>query len=155
MRSANNELTTARNTPSPIVAAGKDDAPVSGTSPIAPTSNQGLAISLCRDSHHAMMAPIGTRTTNIAVLTASFLSGSRDRGLVLRHEILRGAGHAVIVGPAIDHRQLLAPVAVPRRGFRRLPLQRGGSPGIAAGLLTLEQAPDQVEQEHHLGEADS
>jgi hypothetical protein len=53
MKSANNELTTARNTPNPIVAAGKDDAPVLGTSPIALTSNQGLAINLCRDSHHA------------------------------------------------------------------------------------------------------
>src|ERR1700719_4596217 len=61
MKRANNELTTARNTPNPIVAAGKDDAPVSGTSPIALTSNQGLAINLCRDSHHATMTPIGAR----------------------------------------------------------------------------------------------
>ena len=30
MKSANNELTTARNTPNPIVAAGKDDAPCVG-----------------------------------------------------------------------------------------------------------------------------
>ena len=31
------------------------------------------------------------------------LSGTYDRWLVLRDEILRGARHAVIVGPAIDH----------------------------------------------------
>ena len=72
MKSANSELTTARNTPNPIVAAGKDDAPVSRTSPIALTSNQGLAINFCRDSHHATMAPIGTRTNSIVMLTARF-----------------------------------------------------------------------------------
>src|SRR3984893_14315654 len=72
MKSANNELTTARNTPNPIVAAGKDDAPVPGKSSIAPTSSQGLAINLCRDSHHAMMAPIGARTNSIVMLTARF-----------------------------------------------------------------------------------
>src|SRR6202045_83404 len=101
IKSANNELTTARNTPNPIVAAGKDDAPVSGTSPIAPTSNQGLAVNLCCDSHHATMAPIGTRKNSIAMLTARVsLSGSWRRGLVLRDEILLGAWHAVIVSPA-------------------------------------------------------
>jgi hypothetical protein len=31
-----------------------------------------LAISLCRDSHHAMMAPIGARTISIVVLTVRF-----------------------------------------------------------------------------------
>ena len=72
MKSANNELTTARNTPNPIVAAGKDDAPVPGKSSIAPTSSQGLAINLCRDSHHAMMAPIGARKSSIVMLTARF-----------------------------------------------------------------------------------
>src|SRR6266576_1874458 len=72
MKSANNELTTARNTPNPIVAAGKDDAPVSETSPIAPTSNHGLAVSLCCDSHHATMAAIGARNISIVMLTARF-----------------------------------------------------------------------------------
>src|SRR5947209_18603192 len=100
MKSANNELTTARNTPNPIVAAGKDDAPVSS---IAPTSSQGLAVNLCCDSHHATMAPIGARTNSIVMLTALFLSGACDRRLVLRREILLGAWHAVIVSPAIDH----------------------------------------------------
>jgi len=104
MNSANNELTTARNTPNPIVAAGKDNAPVPGTSPIAPTSNQGLAVNLCCDSHHAMMAPMGTRTNSIVMLTARVsLSGAWDWRLVLRHEILLGAWHAVIVSPAVDH----------------------------------------------------
>src|SRR5713226_343049 len=114
MKSANNELTTARNTPNPIVAAGEDNAPVPGTSPIAPTSNQGLAVNLCCDSHHAMMAPMGTRTNSIVMLTARVsLSGSCDRRLVLRHEILLSAWHAVIVSPAIDHWQLLAQLPCP------------------------------------------
>ena len=103
MKSANNELTTARNTPNPSVAAGKDNAPVRGKSSIAPTSSQGLDINLCRDSHHAMMAPIGARKSSIVMLTARFPKRRvRPRGLVLRHEILLGARHAVIVGPAID-----------------------------------------------------
>ena len=37
------------------------------TSPIAPTSNQGLAVNLCRDSHHATMAPIGARNKSIVM----------------------------------------------------------------------------------------
>ena len=45
---------------------------MSGTSPIALTSNQGLAINLCRDSHHATMTPIGARTNSIVMLTARF-----------------------------------------------------------------------------------
>ena len=45
---------------------------MSGTSPIALTSNQGLAISLWCDNHHAMMAPIGTSKNSIAKLTARF-----------------------------------------------------------------------------------
>ena len=56
MKSANSEPTTARNTPRPIFAVGKDDAPASGTSPIAPSSNQGLAVSLCCDSHQTTIA---------------------------------------------------------------------------------------------------
>src|SRR5215468_8174791 len=73
MKSANNELTTARNTPNPTVAAGNDNAPVPGkSSSIAPTSSQGLAINLCRDSHHAMMALIGARKSSIVILTARF-----------------------------------------------------------------------------------
>jgi len=66
----NNELTTARNTPNPIIAVGKDDAPVSTTSPIAPTSNHGLAVNLCCDSHHATMTAIGTSKNSIVMLTA-------------------------------------------------------------------------------------
>src|SRR6266446_4056717 len=103
MKSANNELTTARNTPNPIVAAGKDDAPVPGKSSIAPTSNQGLAVNLCRDSHHATMAPITARNSIVMLTARVFLSGSWGCRLVLRHEILLSVWHAVIVSPAIDH----------------------------------------------------
>src|SRR5260370_35842747 len=138
MKSANNELTTARNTPNPIVAAGKDNAPVPGTSPIAPTSNQGLAVNLCCDSHHAMMAPMGTRTNSIVMLTARVsLSGACDRRLVLRPEILLGAWHAVIVSPALDDWQLLAPVARPRQGVGGVPLPSGGPPWIAGARPAL------------------
>ena len=62
-----------------------------------------------------------------------------------QHEIPLGAWHAVIISPAIDHRQLPAPVAMRRRGLGCLPLQRGGVPGITTGKFTFEQAPYQIE----------
>jgi hypothetical protein len=53
---------------------------------------------------HATMAPMGTRTNNVVMLTARVsLSCSWDWRLVLRHEILLGAWHAVTVSPAVDH----------------------------------------------------
>ena len=39
------------------------------------------------------------------------------------------------------------------RGLRRLPFQRRGPPGIGARRLSLEQAPNQIEQEDQLGDA--
>src|SRR5260370_5730782 len=59
--------------------------------------------------------------------------GPRDRRLVLRQEILRGARDAIVVGPAIHHRKGLAPVALPGRRLRRLPFERGRTPGVATG----------------------
>src|ERR1700694_3109751 len=103
MKSANSEPTTARNTPSPIVAAGRDDAPVPGKPSIAPTSSQGLDVNLCCDNHHATMAPTTARNSNVMLTARVFLSGSPGCRLVLRHEILLGARHAVVVSPAIDH----------------------------------------------------
>src|SRR5258706_4481381 len=76
------------------------------------------------------------------------------RRFILRHEIPDGAGYAVIVSPAIDDRELLAPVAMSRRGLRSLPFQRRRSPGIAAGLFSFEQAPNQFKQENMLCETD-
>src|SRR4030088_2119275 len=77
------------------------------------------------------------------------------RRFILRHEIPGDARYAVIVGPAIDDREILAPIAMPRRGLRGLPFQRRGSPGIAASLFSFEQAPDQIKYEHKLSEADN
>src|ERR1700674_2070646 len=103
MKSANSEPTTARNTPSPIVAAGRDDAPVPGKSSIAPTSSHGLDVNLCCDNHHATMVPITARNSNVMLTVRVSRSGSWGCRLVLRHEILLNAWHAVIVGPAIDY----------------------------------------------------
>src|SRR3981081_1338562 len=76
------------------------------------------------------------------------------RRLILRYEIPSSAGYAVIISPAIDDGEILAPIAMPRRGLRCLPFQRRGSPGIAASLFSFEQAPDQIKYEHKLSEAD-
>src|SRR4030088_3245984 len=77
------------------------------------------------------------------------------RRFILRHEIPSGAGYAVVVSPAIDDGEILAPIAMPRRGLRCLPFQRRGSPGIAASLFSFEQAPDKIKYEHKLSEADN
>ena len=45
MKSANNEPTTARNTPNPIFAGGRDEVLCSRKSAITPSSSQGLAAS--------------------------------------------------------------------------------------------------------------
>src|SRR5215471_12433779 len=64
--------------------------------------------------------------------------GSLTRWLVLRYEILGSTRHAVIVGPAIHHRQGRAEVAVLRRGVRGLPLQSRCAPGIGTRRLAFE-----------------
>ena len=50
--------------------------------------------------------------------------GSGEPWLVLGQEVLVRARHAVVIGPAVDHRQVLAPIAVRRRGLGRLELPR-------------------------------
>src|SRR5215468_6690736 len=78
----------------------------------------------------------------------------RRRRLVLRQVILLRARHAVIIGPAVDHRQLLAEIAMTGRCLRRLPLERRRLPGVAWGAFSFEKAPDQIEEEHELSSAD-
>src|SRR5437879_7158622 len=73
---------------------------------------------------------------------------------ILRNEILWRAWHAVVVSPAIDHRELRPPIAMSRRRLRRLPFQRRRAPGIAVGLGTFEEAPDHVVKEKELRDAD-
>ena len=69
MKSANNEVATARNTPNPIFAAGRVIAPVPGKSSIEPSSSQGLAVSRCCESHHPTMTAI-TAMNRMMALTA-------------------------------------------------------------------------------------
>ena len=58
MKSANNEPTTARNTPNPIFAGARDEGLSSRQSAITPSSSQGLAASRCCESHHPAIAAI-------------------------------------------------------------------------------------------------
>src|SRR5260370_34037876 len=81
--------------------------------------------------------------------------GPRDRRLVLRQEILRGARDAIVVGPAIHHRKGLAPVAMPGRRLRRLPFERGRTPGVATGGAASPAAPHKNEHEQPLGGANA
>src|SRR5689334_6415710 len=104
MNRANRQLTTARNTPRPIFAAGSGDVPASGKVPAGLSSSQGLLISPCCDSHHPAMPAITARKTTTGV-TAAGSSRPGGCGLVLRNEVLGGTGHAVVVGPAIHDRQ--------------------------------------------------
>src|SRR3954453_8529587 len=111
----------------------RDDASALRTPRIGPSSSQGLAVSLCCDSHHTAIAPTAPKKRIATLKGSAFLGGPHGSRLVLGYEILRCAGHVVIVSPAVDHRQLLAPVAMPRWGFGGRPLQRGGPPGMRAG----------------------
>ena len=106
----------------------------------APTSSQGLVVSRWCHSHQKTM-PLddGQEEQHDAHVRRLSRGPRRSRRLVLRDEILRRARHAVIIGPAIDDRQFLAPVAVRRRRLRRLPFERRRAPGIAAGVLALER----------------
>src|SRR5438309_10275925 len=77
-------------------------------------------------------------------------TGDLSRRDVLRDEVLLGARHAVIVGPAVHQRQRRAEVAMPRRGVGGLALQCGGVTGVASGWSAFEIAYDEVVQEYQL-----
>src|SRR4030065_307915 len=127
-------------------------------------ATQGWTLMVCFNSHQTTMAinqPKNTpkNSNGIKSLTSQFPGrlglipgngGCLARWNVLRDEVLLGTRHAVIVRPAVDQRQRRAKVAMPRRGVRGLPLQRGGVPGVAARWLAFEIAPDQVVQKHDL-----
>src|SRR5262245_34408444 len=66
----------------------------------------------------------------------------------LWHEVGAFVLRAVLVGPSIDHRNLLE-VAVRRRRGRR-PLQRVRVPQVSLRLLSLEEACEEVDQEDYL-----
>src|SRR3546814_4185324 len=78
----------------------------------------------------------GTGSCRVVVVTMVHRLG-------LGNEVARRAGHAVIIGPAMDDRQARAPIAVRGRRVRRLPFERGGAPRIGISLGAFEQAPDQ------------
>src|SRR6185503_6797852 len=61
---------------------------------------------------------------------------------------------AIVVGPAIDDRQLWTPVAMRRWSRRRLPFERCRTPGIAGRLRSVEVARDHVVEENELRSAD-
>src|SRR5882724_5977902 len=67
MKSANNEPTTARNTPNPIFAGGREGALPSRKSTITPSSSQGLDPSRCCESHHPAIAAIPAMNRIIAL----------------------------------------------------------------------------------------
>src|SRR5205823_6517550 len=174
MSSANSDVATARKTPRPTLIGGRGNVPSPSTLSTGRCSTQGLAFSVGNTSHPTTMAIMAANTSNEVVMSLAAQGlrrtrrprllraelgsvespleapGPSARWLVLRNEILGGAGNAVVVSPAIDHRQRRAEVAVLRRGVRGLPLERGGAPGIAACGLAVEIAPDQVVQEHDL-----
>src|SRR5215207_1356439 len=131
MNSANNAPTTARNTPSPTFAVGMSETPLPGRSPADPSSSHGFAVRRCVDSHQTAITDSVEKNRMVTPTPRSSVRVGRA-GLVLRDEVLLGAGHVVVVGPAVDERQLLAEVAVAGRRLGRLPLKRGRPPRVAA-----------------------
>ena len=152
VKSANRQPTTARKTPSPILAVG-----ISGPTEPEVVDHARLEPRL---RHEALLRQPPDYDARYDDQKDQYdahavpLCGKPWSRVVLREEILLRAGHAVVIGPAIDDWHFLAPVAVRRRRFRRLPLKRRRAPRIAAGLPAMADAPEQVEQEDHLREAD-
>src|SRR5688500_8813758 len=119
MNSAKSEPRAASSTPRPTLATGVADTPVPGSSPVGPCSSHGLDASLCLESHQTAITARPEKNRIVAPTAARPLGGPRRAvRLVLGDEVLRRAGDAVIVGPAVDHGRLLPPVAVPRRRVR-------------------------------------
>src|ERR1700748_1951878 len=80
--------------------------------------------------------------------TLALETGARPLpGMSLIWQISR---HAVVVGPAIDHWQIGAPVSMGGWCLRRLPFQRRRTPRVAAGRFAPEQAPTEIEEKQHL-----
>src|SRR6202047_1577264 len=156
MKSANNEPTTARNTPNPIFAGGRDGALCSRKSTITPSSSQGLAPSRCCESHHPAIAAIPAMN-RIMALTGGPLAPLNWPAV---HFAARNpCWRRVRCNRRPSDRRAGAPCpnchAPAGSAEFAIPAQRRASPGIAASLFSFEQAPDQIEQEHKLGEADN
>src|ERR1700730_15996494 len=148
MNRPNNEVITARNTHKAMRAGGTP------TSPTSPRAWRKCTLDPCRSHDRVLKRLIRKNHTITPVMSAPnatqifmklFLAlRVPDRRQlvgwdVLRDEILFGAGHAVVVGPAVNDRQSLAPVTVLGRCIGRLPFERRGPPGIAARVLAFEK----------------
>src|SRR6185295_11264543 len=135
MNSPKNDVITARNSHRPTLAGTNISvAPPSSLSDWLCFFSQGFAVSLRTNSHQPAM-PAATSTNMMVMLTSSHsglvcLHHRRIERLVLRDEIVPGARHAVVIGPAIDNRQMRTPVAMLGGRVRRLPFERGRIPGI-------------------------
>ena len=69
---------------------------------------------------------------------------------ILRDKVFRGSGDAVVIGPSVHSRQVLAPVAVHWRSIRRLPFQRGSAPWIGVRFFAPLQAADDVYEKQYI-----
>ena len=117
-----------------------------------PSSSQGFAVSRCCDSHQPAMPRCTARKTSDDAHGAAPHARPRTRRLVLRDEILRGARARCSRRPSDRRPAGPCPSCHARGGVsRRLPFERRGAPGIAAGRLAAAEAPDEVEQEHQSG----
>src|SRR5437660_11419255 len=150
MSSANSDVATARKTPRPTLIGGRGNVPSPSTVLTGRCSTQGLAFSVGNTSHPTTIAIMAANTSNEVVidllaqglrrtrrprlLCAELGSvespleapGSSARWRVLRNECRGGAGHGVLVSPALGHRQRRAEGPVLRRGVRGVPLAGGG-----------------------------
>src|SRR5262245_56630409 len=179
MKSANSDVSTARKIHMPVRAGAGSSGPADSRPAAVPCASHGRAVRRRTISHQITM-PLASAANATETFTLSArcypesLASKRSmpavavpmrlrrarlrldagRWLVLRHEVIHASGHAVLIGPAIDDRQLRTPVAVLRRRVRRKPLDRRRAPGVAARRLAVLQAPEQVEQEDRLRRRD-
>ena len=161
MNSAKNEVTTARNTHSPMRAGG------------GPPHRRRAAVAAVGDalrfSHGLRRQPPDQQATRRRCRAAARRWRPRDScgaalvpcappvgveavgRLVLRNEVLLGARHAVVVGPAIDHRQLRRPSCRASAACRASAIRAWSrARDCRRPACRCSSAPDHVEQEDQL-----
>ena len=71
--------------------------------------------------------------------------------LCLWNKVFFFSRHAVVIRPAVNLWQVMAPVTMLRRRIWCLPLKSRGTPGVVTGFFALKETPNHVNEEEALG----
>src|SRR5581483_7599628 len=112
-----------------------------------------LRVVRCLLLAHLLPTPMiikAQHTTNDEQLTNPSMPRHPCCGRIGLHDVIPGrTRHTVLIGSMVDHRRLATEIVVRRRS-RGGPFQRGGLPGVVAGLLAFAHAPEEIDDENQL-----